>query len=168
MTNGVGKEPLIRSHKYFCQQSNLFCKTCHLFLPFVFAKVVAWQGYCTCGEQFVKCLFLQLSLHCLELLPFQSSCSSVCVLAVTLPFAMFWGTKLLCFCIKFWGGNICGYLGSIGLGTCSAFRLQALVCYYMGVAKRKINAFLSISFLHNLFLLCLSPNRSSSLFYSSR
>lgn len=40
MMNDVGDVPPIRRHQFFCQRDNLFCKTSHMFIPFLFVKVI--------------------------------------------------------------------------------------------------------------------------------
>lgn len=57
MMNDVGEVPPIRRHQFFCQQDKPFCKTCHMFIPFLFVKVFVWQGYFARGEELINCFF---------------------------------------------------------------------------------------------------------------
>lgn len=94
MTNGVGKEPPIRKRQFFCQQDNAFYKTCHVFTPFLFVKVVVWQQHFAWGEGFINCFFT-VSIAALfwvpvlwDIFPVQGACSSVCLRSVALPFVI--------------------------------------------------------------------------------
>lgn len=133
MMNDVGDVPPIRRHQFFCQRDNLFCKTCHMFIPFLFVKVFVWQRYFARGEEliilfFFVCHFCTVLSSCLvgyfphsDLFHFNPS-------AVSYICSILGEGNDSASAVSFGGGNTCDasrFLGSTGLGTCHAFRLQA-------------------------------------------
>lgn len=109
MMNDVGDVPPIRRHQFFCQRDNLFCKTSHMFIPFLFVKVFIWQRYFARGEELIIFFFWLSFLHCFEFLscgifsPFRPlPLLSICCL---LHLQYVGGRKWLCFCSEFWRGK---------------------------------------------------------------
>lgn len=153
MMNDVGEVPPIRRHQFFCQQDKPFCKTCHMFIPFLFVKVFVWQGYFAWGEELINCFFTVVVAALSSCLVGYFPCSEFSHFGLSAvcysPICNTFGEKKMTPAVSSGRGNTCDIsrlLGSTGLGTCNAFRLQAqeCCCICTEVPKRE---FLSISFL---------------------
>lgn len=169
MMNDVGEVPPIRRHQFFCQQDKPFFITCHMFVPFLFVKVFVWQGYFAWGEELINCFFTVVIAALSSCLVGYFPCSEF----------LHSGLSAFCYCpicntfgknndstsaVSSGRGNTCDIsrlLGSIGLGTCSAFRLQAqeCCCICTEVPKREREMRFWAFFLKIVWLLCLHPTK---------